>query len=94
MAQQAGGRIYLFGQLVAIFAAQHGMIWVGLDVLPGYNSSQGTPQDINRVGSYLGAMAQANADQGPDVAPPQADRETAALLGERVARATLAWRGL
>lgn len=79
---------------MAIFAAQHGMIWVGLDVLPGYNSSQGTPQDINRVGSYLGAMAQANADQGPDVVPPEADRETAALLGERVARATLAWQGL
>ncbi|WP_348271866.1 hypothetical protein [Pseudovibrio sp. Tun.PSC04-5.I4] len=30
-------------------------------------------------------MAQANADEGSDVAPPQADRDTAKLLGGRIA---------
>ena len=91
-ASWSGDKLNTLIQMV-VFAAQHGMIWVGLDQLPGYNSSQGTPEDLNRIGSYLGAMAQSNADQGPDVAPPQPDQDTAALLGARVARAALAWQG-
>ncbi len=66
------------------FALQHSMIWVGLDILPGNNSSKGSPSDLNRLGSNSGVMTQANVDQGADVAPPQSDRDTAARLGERV----------
>jgi len=69
----------------AIFAAQHGMIWVSLGMLPGNNLSSASINDLNRLGSFLGAMAQSNNDQGPDVAPPANDHETAALLGQRVA---------
>ncbi|MCL2469420.1 MAG: flavodoxin family protein [Alphaproteobacteria bacterium] len=68
------------------FAMQHGMIWVGLGILPGNNTSKGSINDINRLGSFAGAMTQANNDQGPDEAPPPSDRETAALLGQRIAR--------
>lgn len=74
---------------MAVFAAQHSMIWVGLGLMPGYNTSKGTPDDLNRVGSFLGAMSQANNDEGPEVAPPKPDRDTAAALGERVAAMTV-----
>ncbi len=76
---------------IASFAAQHGMVWINLNVLPGNNSSKGSVDDLNRLGAYLGAMAQSNVDEGPDVAPPQADLETASALGERVARCAQRW---
>ncbi len=82
---QSGDKLNTLVQMM-LFAMQHGMIWVGLGLLPGNNTSKGSPSDINRLGSFAGAMAQSNNDQGPDVAPPEADRKTAALLGERVAK--------
>jgi NAD(P)H dehydrogenase (quinone) len=78
-------------QHLAIFAAQHGMVWVGLGLLPGNNSSAGSVEDLNRLGSFLGAMAQSNADQGPDYGPPPADLKTAEHLGRRVAEAAARW---
>ncbi len=83
-ASQNGDKLNTLIQL-AIFAAQHGMIWVGQDLLPGNNNSKGSVNDLNRLGSFLGAMAQANADEGPDTAPIQSDLLTAEHLGERVA---------
>ncbi len=75
----------------AVFAAQQGMIWTGTGLLPGNNSSTGSPEDINRLGSFLGLMTQSNADQGPDVAPPQSDRRTAEQFGRRIAEVALRW---
>lgn len=66
---------------MALFAAQHGMIWAGLDLMPRCN-------DLNRLGSWLGAMAQSDSDAGPDIAPPESDLRTAAYLGKRVAEIT------
>lgn len=86
---QAGDKYATLSQL-ATLAAQHGMLWVSLGLLPGNNASSGSVHDINRIGGSLGAMAQANADEPADTAPPASDRETAALLGARVA--TLAAR--
>jgi len=56
--------------------------------MPGNNHSNGSVNDLNRLGSFLGAMAQANSDQGPDLAPIQSDLLTAEHLGERVATTT------
>lgn len=70
---------------MALFAAQHGMIWVGLDLMPGNASSTGSVDDLNRLGSWLGAMAQSDNDAGPDAAPIDSDLKTAAHLGRRVA---------
>jgi multimeric flavodoxin WrbA len=81
---QSGDKLNSLIQLM-IFAMQHGMIWIGLDLLPGNNSSKSAVTDLNRIGSFAGAMAQSNVDQGPDVAPPEADRKTASHLGRRVA---------
>lgn len=75
----------------ATLAAQHGMVWVNLNLLPGNNSSTGSPEDLNRLGASLGAMAQSNVDQGPEDGPPAADLETARRLGERVAGCCLRW---
>jgi multimeric flavodoxin WrbA len=76
----------------AVFAAQQGMVWTGTGLMPGNNSSLGSADDINRVGSFLGLMTQSNADQGPDLAPPQSDRRTAELFGRRVAEVAQRWR--
>ena len=73
---------------IALFAAQHGMIWVGLAEYGGWNTSAGSPEDINRLGSWLGAMSQANNDEGPDVTPGASDLRTAEALGRRIAETT------
>jgi multimeric flavodoxin WrbA len=64
---------------MALFAAQHGMIWVGLDLFPGRSADE-----RNRIGGWLGAMAQSD-DVSPDISPISSDLETAAHLGQRVA---------
>jgi NAD(P)H dehydrogenase (quinone) len=85
---QSGDKLSTLTQLF-VFAMQHGMLWVGLGLLPGNNSSTASVNDLNRLGSFMGAMAQSNVDQGGDVAPPQADRDTARHLGKRVAETAL-----
>lgn len=64
---------------MALFAAQHGMIWVGLDLFPGRSTD-----DKNRIGGWPGAMAQSN-DESPELSPIASDLNTAAYLGRRVA---------
>lgn len=75
----------------AILAAQHGMNWISFGQKGGWDTSAGGPEDLNRLGSWLGAMAQANKDQGPDLAPPPTDLRTAEALGHRVATVTRQW---
>jgi multimeric flavodoxin WrbA len=70
---------------MALFAAQHAMIWVGLDLKPGNATSTSSVNELNRHGSWLGAMAQSNMDQGPEATPSESDLKTAAHLGQRVA---------
>ncbi len=76
----------------SLFAMQHGMVWVGLGLLPGNHTSAGSPEDLNRLASFLGAMAQSNADQGADVVPSASDQRTAEHLGRRVAEAARRWK--
>jgi NAD(P)H dehydrogenase (quinone) len=79
-------------QALSLFAMQHGMVWVGLGLLPGNNTSKGSPEDLNRLAGFLGAMAQSNADAPPETAPPASDRATAEHLGKRVAETAIRWR--
>jgi len=72
-------------------AQQHGMVWVGLGLAPGYNHSKGSPEDLNRTGASLGLMAQAHADQGND-GIGQSEFATAQALGKRVADAAQRWK--
>ena len=67
------------------FAAQHQMHWVNLGLNYGNNRSVTTEDILNRDAYTLGMAAQANMDQGGDVAPPASDIRTAEFLGRRVA---------
>lgn len=71
-------------QSLTVFAAQHGMTWVSLGLLPGWNRSTASDADLNRLGFWLGAAAQSNGDQGAD-AMHASDLSTAEHLGRRVA---------
>ncbi|MEU6131747.1 flavodoxin family protein [Saccharopolyspora sp. NPDC047091] len=66
-----------------VLAAQHGMHWVNLDLLPGSDDS-----DLNRLGGWLGAMGRCPANDGPELMN-KADLLTGAHLGQRVAEHTL-----
>ena len=81
----SGDKFNVLVQL-AVFAAQHGMTWVNLGLLPS-NGIKSTPEDLNYAGSYLGAMAQSQHD-APS-APHPGDLATAHHLGKRVAEMTL-----
>jgi NAD(P)H dehydrogenase (quinone) len=71
---------------MALFAAQHGMIWVGLDLFPGK-----TTAESNRIGGWLGAMAQSDV-VSPELSPIASDLETAAYLGQRVAEVAIQFK--
>lgn len=86
-ASWSGDKLNTLIQLM-VFANQHGMLWVSLGLMPGNNNSQGSSADLNRVGSFSGAMAQSNADQGAE-AMTESDLRTAAHLGRRVAEQAL-----
>ncbi|RYE41212.1 MAG: flavodoxin family protein [Hyphomicrobiales bacterium] len=73
-----------------LFAMQHGMIWVGLGLLDGNNASYKSDENLNRLGSYIGAMAQTNTDQGIE-GIVDSDLATAHSLGSRVAHAARIW---
>ncbi|MGO9984789.1 MAG: flavodoxin family protein [Rhodomicrobium sp.] len=86
----SGDKLNTLIQFVTL-ASQHGMNWVSLGMMPGFNKKGSTPEDLNRVGSYLGLMTQSNIDEGPDTAPIASDRRTAELFGRRVAEAAIRW---
>jgi NAD(P)H dehydrogenase (quinone) len=89
-AGMSGDKLLTLQQLAG-FAAQHGMVWVTLGQLPGWQTSTGSPDEPNRLGAFLGLMAQSNSDQGPDEAPPESDRLTAELFGRRLSEAAHRW---
>jgi len=70
---------------LSVFAMQMGMIWVGVSDLPGNNWSGGARSDLNRLGSWVGAMGQSNADED---APSIGDIDTAERFGVRIATIT------
>ncbi|VAW24991.1 Multimeric flavodoxin WrbA, partial [hydrothermal vent metagenome] len=91
-AAQSGDKLATLQQM-AVLGAQHSMIWVGLGLLPGNHTSTGSVDDLNRIGSSLGAMAQSNADEGPDKGPIASDLKTAKHLGKRVAEIAVRFAG-
>ena len=85
----------LIALIAAIFRSSdaHGgvLVWVGLGLPPGNNHSKGSIDDLNRLGASVGAMAQANADQGVE-GIAASDFRTMNALGKRVAEAAQRWR--
>jgi len=72
---------------LAVFAAQYHMHWVNLGLGAGWNSADGSIDDLNRLGFWLGAGAQTDVDANPDQVHPS-DVRTCEHLGSRVARVT------
>lgn len=83
----SGDKLGTLTQL-AVFAAQHGMVWVGLGLPPTYAAADSPDDDTNRLGSHLGAMAQSRPGGG---VLPAGDVKTAELLGRRIAEAAMRW---
>ncbi|MFZ4402910.1 MAG: flavodoxin family protein [Pseudobdellovibrionaceae bacterium] len=70
---------------LSIFAAQHGMIWIGNHIIPETYAGVAPDQAANRLGSFLGVMAQAG-NEAPDKSFVPGDLKTAKMFGERVAQ--------
>jgi NAD(P)H dehydrogenase (quinone) len=80
---------------LVINAMQHGMIFVGLGMMPSANKPDDMnqiagpgPDAHNRAGSFIGPTA-ASFQVRPPGAPGKGDLETAELYGRRVAEITL-----
>ena len=71
------------------FAMQHGMIWVGTGTQGA--ATPGDPQSVNRLGGFLGVMAQAD-NVPPEQSPPAGDIESARGYGRRIAEKARALR--
>ncbi len=87
----SGDKLHALNSL-AVFAAQHGMVWVSTGLLPGTVAGKTGPDDINRLGSFLGAMAQAENAPASAANPPAGDHLTVRHLGRRVAEAAQRWQ--
>lgn len=74
-------------QYMWTLSQQHGMIWVGMGMLPS-NSKKAQRDDINYMGAYAGLMAQSPSDSTPEEGPLPGDLKTGELFGERVAKIT------
>ncbi len=66
-----------------VLAAQHGMLWVGLNIPGGHD-----PQGRNRLGAQLGLIAQSTGTTVPTV-----DLDTASYFGARVAQKAMSLHG-
>lgn len=87
-AAPSGDKLGTLTQL-AVFAAQHGMVWVGLGLPPTYASAEeSNTDDVNRLGSHLGAMGASRPGGGQ---LPDGDARTAERLGRRVGEAAQRW---
>ena len=74
-------------QYLHTLAMQHGMIWIGLGEMPRQANG------VNRLGSFGGAMGQADGHEPVDVAPNAQDKLTGEVLGRRVANLALKLKG-
>ena len=68
---------------LALFAAQHGMLWCGLDIPGGYDT-----EGRNRLGTQIGLATHAR-----NGTLPQTDLDTARHLGRHLARFAAPRRG-
>ena len=90
-ASRAGDKLIALEQF-AVFAAQMGMIWIGVGDPPGGNFTGSRYSDVNVAGSWLGVSTQSFADGDGENAPHAGDRLTAERFGRRIARLTARWQ--
>lgn len=78
--------------MLLTYAAQMGMIWVPMGDHPGANWSGASKDDVNRLGAFLGPMAQSDSDVPYEEGPTPGDLVTAERYGERFARIVRHWK--
>lgn len=71
------------------YAAQMAMIWIPMGDHPGANWSGAKADDVNRLGSFLGPMAQTNSDADE---APESDLITGRRYGKRFAEIVQHWK--
>ncbi|MEY2893683.1 MAG: hypothetical protein RJA98_3591 [Pseudomonadota bacterium] len=76
-------------QSLFTLASQHGMVWVGLGLMPS-NTKAATRADLNALGASVGAMAASPSDSGVDEML-SGDLDTGRQYGARVAAAAARW---
>jgi NAD(P)H dehydrogenase (quinone) len=79
--------------MLLTYAAQMGMFWVPMGDHPGANWSGADRDGINRLGAFLGPMAQSDTDVPHEEAPTPGDLLTAERYGERFALVVRHWMG-
>jgi NAD(P)H dehydrogenase (quinone) len=72
---------------LSLFAAQHGMMWIPLGIMPQYDEKGRQLEEPNGMGSYLGLMTMSDNSYTEFSAP--ADLITAERFGQRIGRITL-----
>ncbi|CAN5657815.1 flavodoxin family protein [soil metagenome] len=80
-------------QSLLLFAAQHSMNWISLGILPRFLNDEQTDGQ-NRLGSYIGLMAQ--SDNSQTVVSPlhPGDQLTAELFALRIVEVTLKYKNM
>jgi multimeric flavodoxin WrbA len=77
---------------LALFAAQHSMLWISQGILPRFINDEQT-EGQNRMASYLGLMVQCS--NGKEVRPPHSgDLLTIELFAQRIVDITLKYKNL
>ncbi|MCF1749574.1 flavodoxin family protein [Mariniradius sediminis] len=71
---------------LSIFAAQHGMLWIPLGIMPKYDSAGKQLPEPNGMASYLGLMT-LSSNSHEEFFEPE-DLHTAELFGQRIAELT------
>jgi NAD(P)H dehydrogenase (quinone) len=74
-------------QYLWTLSQQHGMVWVGVGLMPS-NKKTADRNDINYLGGFGGLISQSPSDASPEEGPLPGDLKTAVLFGERVAKVT------
>lgn len=71
---------------ISLFAFQHGMIWVGLDIMAGKTTEDSANVQLNRLGGWIGLMTQVT--KNVEQSSIDSDLRTAYYFGKRIAEQT------
>ncbi len=72
---------------LSLFAAQHGMLWIPVGIMPQYDEKGRQLEEPNGMASYLGLMTM--SDNSRDEFTLPADLITAESFGRRIGRITI-----
>jgi NAD(P)H dehydrogenase (quinone) len=80
-------------QTLVTFAMQHGMLWIGHNEarFDEVEPKVYRPASVNRLGSWIGAMATSHPWEATELVPNKEDLSAARLLGRRVSEAAIRW---